>query len=78
MGEMRNAHNILIEKLGGERPFGKPRRRWEDNVRMYLRETGWGGVDWIHLAQDRVQLRALVITIMSLRIPLSVGNFWTS
>jgi hypothetical protein len=52
-----------------ERPLGRPRRRWEDNIRMDLREIGWGGMDWIDLAQDRDQWRALLNTVMNLRVP---------
>jgi hypothetical protein len=52
MGETRNAYSILVGKLEGKRPRGKPRRRWEDNIVTYLRE-GWKDVDWMHLAQDR-------------------------
>jgi len=51
-GEM-NAHSILVGKPEGKRPFGSSRHRWEDNIRMDLRETGCEGVDWIHVAQDR-------------------------
>jgi len=50
MGEMRNACKILVRKPEGWRPLGRPRHRWEDNVRMYLREIGWENVDWMHLA----------------------------
>jgi hypothetical protein len=53
MGVMRNAHNILVGKLEGERPLGRPRHRLEDNIKMDLREIGWEVVDWIHLAQER-------------------------
>jgi hypothetical protein len=53
----------------GRRPLGRPRRRWEDNIKMDLRETGFGDVDWIHLAQDRDRWRALVNTVMNLRVP---------
>jgi hypothetical protein len=53
----------------GKRPLRKPRRRGADNIRMDLRETGWEGVDWIHLAEDRNQWRGLVNTVMGLRIP---------
>jgi hypothetical protein len=56
-------------KPEGKRPLGRPRRRWKDNIRMYLREIGWGGMDWIDQAQDRDQLRALVNTVMNLRVP---------
>jgi hypothetical protein len=58
-----------VGKPEGKRPLGKPRRRWEDNVKMDLREIGWGGMDWIDLAQDRDQWRALVDTIMNLQVP---------
>jgi hypothetical protein len=52
-----------------KRPLGRPRRRWEDNIRIDLREIGWGGVDWIDLAQDRGQWRAAVNTVMNFRVP---------
>jgi hypothetical protein len=52
-----------------ERPLGRPRRRWVDNIKMDLREIGWDGMDWIYLAQDRDQWRALVNAIMNLRVP---------
>jgi hypothetical protein len=64
MGETRNANRILVGKPEGKRPLGKPRRRWVD-----LREIGWDGMDWIELTQDRDQWRALVNTVMSLRVP---------
>jgi hypothetical protein len=57
-----------VGKPEGNRPLGRPRRRWEDNIRMDLREIGWGGMDWIDLAQDRNQWRALVNTVMHLRV----------
>jgi hypothetical protein len=66
--EKRNAYRILIGNPEGERPLRRPRRRWEDNVRMNL-EIGWGGMDWIDLAQDRDHWRALVNTVMNLRVP---------
>jgi hypothetical protein len=55
--------------LGGNRPLGRPRRRWEDNIKLYLREIGIDGVNWIQLVQDRVQWRAFVNTVMNLRVP---------
>jgi hypothetical protein len=55
MGENKNTYRILAGKPEGKRPLGSPRRRWEDNIRMNLREIGWGGMDWIYLAQDRDQ-----------------------
>jgi hypothetical protein len=53
----------------GRRPLGRPRRRWEDNIKIDLREIGFGDVDWIHLAQDRDRWRALVNTVMNLPVP---------
>jgi hypothetical protein len=69
MGETKNAYRILVGNREGKRPLGRPRRRWEDNIKMDLRELGWDGVDWIELAQDRDQWRALVNTVMNLRVP---------
>jgi hypothetical protein len=68
-GERKNAYRILVGKPKGKRPLGRPKCRWEDNIRMDLREIGWGGVDWIDLAQDRDQWRAFVNTVMNLRVP---------
>jgi hypothetical protein len=68
-GDKRNAYKILVGKPGGKRLLGRGRRRWEDNVRMDLREMGWSGMDWIDLAQDRNQWRAFVDTVMNLRVP---------
>jgi hypothetical protein len=69
MEEKRNAYRILVIKSDGKRPLGRPRRRWVDNIKMDLRETGCGGMDWIDLAQNRDKWRALVNTIMKLRVP---------
>jgi hypothetical protein len=69
IGEVRGAYNILVGRPEGRRPLGRPRHRWEDNIRMDLREIGFGDVDWIHLAQDRDMWQALVNTVMSLRVP---------
>jgi hypothetical protein len=77
-GEKRNAYRILVGRLEGKRPLGRPRRRWEDNIRMDLREIGWGGMDWIHLAQDRDQRRAVVNTVMNHWVSLKVGKFFSS
>jgi hypothetical protein len=60
MEEKRNAYRILVGKLEGKRPLEKPRCRWVDNIKMDSREIGWSGMDWIDLAQDRDQWRALV------------------
>jgi hypothetical protein len=57
-----------VGKPDRKRPLGRPRRKWEDNIKMDLREIGWGGMDWIDLAQDRDQWRALVNTVMKLRV----------
>jgi hypothetical protein len=68
MGEVRGAYNILVGRPEGRRPLGRRRRRWKD-IKMDLREIGFGDVDWIHLAQDRDRWRALVNTAMNLRVP---------
>jgi hypothetical protein len=69
MGETRNAYRILVGKPEGKRPLGRPRRRWVDNIKMDLIEIAWDGVDWIELAQDRDHWRAVVNTVMNLRVP---------
>jgi hypothetical protein len=69
MGDKRNAHNILVGTPEGKRLLGRPIRPWEDNIRMDLKEIGREGVDWIHLSQDRDQWRAVVNTVMNLRVP---------
>jgi hypothetical protein len=67
--ENRNAYRILAGKPEGKRPLGRSGCRWVDNIEVYLREIGWDGLDWIDLAQDRYQWRALVNTIMNIRVP---------
>jgi hypothetical protein len=69
MGEKRNAYRLLVRKPEEKRPLERPRRRWVDNIRMDLGEVGWGGVGWIGLAQDRNRRRALVNSVLSLRVP---------
>jgi hypothetical protein len=59
----------LVGKPEEKRPLGRPRRRWEDNIKMDLREIGWAGIDWINLAQDRDHWRVLVNTVMNHRVP---------
>jgi hypothetical protein len=69
MGEKRNAYTILMGKPEGTRPLGRPRHRWVHNIKMDLRKIGRDGMDWIDVAQDRDQWRALVNTVMNLRVP---------
>jgi hypothetical protein len=68
-GEKKNACRILVGKPEEKRSLRRPRRRWVDNIKMDLREIGWGGMDWIDVAQDRDQWTALVNTAMNLRVP---------
>jgi hypothetical protein len=67
--EKRNAYRILAGKPEGKRPLGRPRRTWVDNIKMDLGEITWDGVNWIDRAQDRDQWRALVNTVLNLRVP---------
>jgi hypothetical protein len=69
IGERRGAYRALVGKPEGRRPLGRPRRRWEDNIKTDLREVGWGAADWIDLAQDRDRWRALVYMVRNLRVP---------
>jgi hypothetical protein len=69
MGEGRGVYKVLVGKPEGRRPLGRPRRRWEDNIRMDLREVGCAGVDWMELAQDRDRWRVFVSAVKNLRVP---------
>jgi hypothetical protein len=68
MGEDRDVHRVLVGKLEGKRPLGRPRRRWEDNIKMNLQETEGGRGDWMELAQDRDRWRALVGMVRNFRV----------
>ena len=69
MEEGRGVHKVLVGKPEGKRPLGRPRRRWEDNIKMDLEEAGRGCGDWMGLAQGRNGWRALVSTVMNFRVP---------
>jgi hypothetical protein len=68
MGETKNTYRIFVGKPEGKRQLGRPRRRWVDNIKMDIRELGWDGMDWIELPQDRDQWRALVNTVLNVRV----------
>jgi hypothetical protein len=68
-GEVRGVDWVLVGRPEGKRTLERPRRRWEDNIKMHFRKTGIDGANWIQLAQDRVQRRAFVNTVMNLRVP---------
>jgi hypothetical protein len=74
---VRNAYNTLVGKPEKKKPLGRPRHRWEDNIRIDIRGKVLEGVDWIHLAEDRDQWCALVNSVMNLEVPLKAGNFLT-
>jgi hypothetical protein len=69
MGENRGVHRVLVGTPEGKRPLGRPRRGWEDNIKMDLQEVEGGRVDWIELAQDRDRWRALVGTVRDFQVP---------
>ena len=69
MGKMGGVYRDLVGKPVGKRPLGRPRRKWEDNIKMDLQELGCGCMDWIELAKDRDRWRALVNAVMNLRVP---------
>jgi hypothetical protein len=76
LGEGRGVYRVLVGRPEGKRPVGRPRRRWEDNIKMDLRKIGIDGTNWIQLAQDRVQWRACVNMVMNLRVPQESGIFF--
>ena len=73
-----DAYRVLVGKLEGQRPLGRPGHRWEDNIKIDLEELRCGGMEWIDLAQDRDRWRVLVNVVMNLWVPYSEGNFLTS
>jgi hypothetical protein len=68
-GERRGVYMVLVEKPEGKKPLGRPRRRWEDNIKIYLQELGCGGMGWIELAEDRDRWRSFLTAVMNLRVP---------
>ena len=78
MGQGRGVYRVLVGKPEGKRPMGRPRRRWEINIKMDLQEVGGGFGDWMELARDRDRWRALVSTVMNLLGSKNAGNFLTS
>ena len=78
MEEERGVHKVLVGKPEGKRPLGKPRRRWEGNIKIDLQEVGRGCGDWMELTEDRDRWRVLVSTVMILRVPKNAGNFLIS
>ena len=69
MGERRGVYRVLVGKPEGKRSLGRPRRRWEDNIKMDLQEVGCGVMDWMELAQDRDRWRVFVSAVMNIRVP---------
>ena len=73
IGRGRGVHRVLVGKPEGKRPLGRPRRRWEDNIKMYLQEVGGSFAEWMELTQDRERWRALVGTVRNFRVPKMRG-----
>jgi len=78
MGNRRGVHRVLVGKREGTRPLGRPRLRWEDNIKMDLQEVGCGRMDWIDVTQDRDRWLTRVNAVVGLRVPKHVGNFLSS
>jgi hypothetical protein len=78
MGKQRNAYRVLMEKPEGRRPLGRPRHRWEDNIKMDLKDIRWEGLDWIRLSEDRASSeRAVLNTVVNIWVVYNEGNFLT-
>jgi hypothetical protein len=77
MGKNRGVYKILVGKPEGKRPLGRPRRRWEDSIKIDLQEVGCGGIELIDVTQDRDRWRALVSAVIKLQVPYYAGNFMT-
>jgi hypothetical protein len=75
MGERRGVYRVLVGKPEGKKPLGRPRHRWENNLKTDLQKVGWRGMDWIDLAQYNDRWRALVNVVMNFRVPLNAENF---
>ena len=75
--ERTGAYRVLVGKPEGRKPLGRPTRIWEDNIKIDLKEVGWGALDWIDLAQDRDRWRAVMNAVMNLRVTYNAGNFLT-
>jgi len=69
MGERRGVYGVLVRKPEGKRPLGRPRRKWDDNIKKGFQDVGCEGMDWIDVAQDRDRWRALVNAVLNLRVP---------
>jgi hypothetical protein len=69
LGERRGVYRVLVGKPEGKRPLGRPRRRWEDHIKMDFQEVGCGGMDWVGLAQDRDRWWVVVYVVMNLQVP---------
>jgi len=78
MGERRGVYRVFVGKPEGKRPLGRPRIRWEDNIKLGLQEVGCGSMDWIELAQDRYRWRAFVNAVMNLQVTYNARNFLTT